>query len=169
MSTKFIKPTLRKNLSSFYMADSIKRVLVLKPEKPIESLSLQEIYMTKGFNWLPHYFLKLKDEKNGRLEMKATVENYAEELKDAELELVVGSPQMSYSQVMDPMTYDYITNTVPDNNDYRSRSGYMQANAVAMKVWKQMPDILAAVLQPKEKKWRYVYLQNRESDAPKSV
>ncbi|MBK7150015.1 MAG: hypothetical protein IPH78_14700 [Bacteroidetes bacterium] len=118
---------------SFYMADSIKRVLVLKPEKPIESLSLQEIYMTKGFNWLPHYFLKLKDEKNGRLEMKATVENYAEELKDAELELVVGSPQMSYSQVMDPMTYDYITNTVPDNNDYRSRSGYMQANAVAMK------------------------------------
>jgi hypothetical protein len=130
---KIYEADFKEEPATFYMADSIKRMLVLKPEKQAENVTLQEIYMTKGFNWLPSYFLKLKDEKNGRLEMKATIENYSEQLKDAELELVVGSPQMSYSNVMDPMTYDYITGTVPDNNDYRTRGGYMQANAMAMK------------------------------------
>ncbi len=112
--------------SAFYMADSIKRMIVLKPEKPAPQVSLQEIYMTSGINWLPSYYLKLKDDKTARLEMKATVENYTEELKDAETELVVGAPQMSYSGKMDPMTYDYLSMAA---GEFKASRNYMQSNA----------------------------------------
>ncbi len=116
--------------SSFYMADSVKRLMLLKPEKPTDNVSLQEIYMTGGINWLPSYYLRLKDDKNARLEMKATVENYAEELKDAETELVVGAPQMSFSGKMDPMTYDYLTVAGGNYEGGRMAKGYMQSNAM---------------------------------------
>jgi hypothetical protein len=113
--------------SPFYMADSIKRMMVLKAAQPAEAISLQEVYMTGGLNWIPSYFLKFKDEKNARLEMKATLENYAEELKDAETELVVGSPQMKYSGKLDPMTYDYLTVGYSDNSgNYAAK--YVQNN-----------------------------------------
>lgn len=118
--------------SAFYMADSVQRMILLKPEKAGDNISLQEVYMTGGINWLPSYYLKLKDDKNARLEMKATVENYAEPLKDAEMELVVGSPQMSKSGTPDPMTYDYLTVNAGNDNAYRG-GNYMQTNAVFYK------------------------------------
>ncbi len=115
--------------SAYYMADSIQRMIVLKPEKTTDNIALQEVYITGGVNWLPSYFFKLKDEKNARLEMKATVENYAEPLKDTEIELVVGSPQMTRSGTPDPMTYDYLTVGSDVGRSYQSNS-YMQSNAV---------------------------------------
>ena len=116
--------------SAYYIADSIKRMMVLKPDKSAENISLQQINMTGGINWIPSYYLKLKDDKTARLEMKATVENYAEDLSETETELVVGSPQITNSGKLDPMTYDYIT-VANYNNDYstmRTKS-YMQSNA----------------------------------------
>ena len=115
--------------SNYYMADSIKRMMVLKPEKPGNDISLQQIYMTSGINWIPSYFLRLKDDKSARLEMKATIENYAEDLSETEMELVVGSPQMIYSEKPDPMTYNYLT-VAGLVGDYNARN-YMQSNAPA--------------------------------------
>ncbi|MES2620481.1 MAG: hypothetical protein V4615_06485 [Bacteroidota bacterium] len=117
--------------TNFYMADSIKRMMVLKPEKAADNIALQEIYMTGGINWIPSYYLKLKDDKSARLEMKATVENYAEDLKDAETELVVGAPQMSYSGKMDPMTYDYLTVSGNVGRGGYAAKSYLQSNAMA--------------------------------------
>lgn len=125
--------TFNEDPAAFYMEDSIQKMLVLKPEKNADALQLQEVYMSRGFNWLPSYFLKLKDDKNARLEMKATLENYAEDLKDAEVELVVGAPQMAYSNVMDPMTYDYISSNQKDDINNYAKGGYMQSNAVAIR------------------------------------
>lgn len=112
---------------AYYMGDSIKRMIVLRPDKPADNMQLQEIYMTGGINWLPSYYLRLKDDKNARIEMKATVENEIEDLKDAEVELVVGAPQMKYSDKADPMTYDYLT---VDNIGAAAPRAYMQSNAM---------------------------------------
>ncbi|MFN8323132.1 MAG: hypothetical protein U0T74_10785 [Chitinophagales bacterium] len=114
--------------SDYYMADSVKRMLILKPEKVAETISMQETYMTSGINWIPSYYLKLKDDKNARLEMKATLENFCEELKDAETELVVGTPQMLYSNKPDPMTYDYLTADGSSDFGRQMSKGYMQRN-----------------------------------------
>ena len=126
---KIYQADFKEDPSDFYMADSVKRLMVLNPDKPTDNISLQEIYMTTGINWIPSYYLKLKDDKIARLEMKATLENYAEELKDAETELVVGAPQMSNNGKMDPMTYDYLTVTGNSPVGYAGKS-YMQSNAM---------------------------------------
>lgn len=114
--------------SAFYMADSVKRMLILKPEKAAENISMQETYMTSGINWIPSYYLKLKDDKTARLEMKATLENFTEDLKHAETELVVGAPQMLYSNKPDPMTYDYLTADGGIDFARQMTKGYMQRN-----------------------------------------
>ena len=108
-STDVYEVEFSEESNSFFMADSIQRSLVLNPQNTAENLSLQEIYMQTGVNWMPSYFLKLKDDKTARLEMKATIENFAEGINDAEAELIVGSPQMTNSGKPDPMTYDYQT------------------------------------------------------------
>jgi hypothetical protein len=125
--------------NNFYMADSVKRMLVLKPEKPADNISLQEIFMTGGVNWIPSYYLRLKDDKNARLEMKAVIENFAEDLRDTEVELVVGAPQMINSAKLDPMTYDYLTTGFFDNDNSRSRN-YTQSNAMATMAFKTEED-----------------------------
>lgn len=117
--------------SAFYMADSIKRMAVLKPEKAADNIALQQVHMTGGINWIPSYYLRLTSDKNARLEMKAVVENFAEDLKDAETELVVGAPQMIHSGQLDPITYDYISTNGLDNTIAFRAKNYMQLNAVA--------------------------------------
>ncbi len=114
--------------SAFYMADSIKRMAVLKPEKAADNINLQQVHMTGGINWIPSYYLRLTSDKAARLEMKAVVENFAEDLKDAETELVVGAPQMIHSGQLDPITYDYISsiNEVPVGS-YKLSNAAMQA------------------------------------------
>lgn len=115
--------------SAYYMGDTVKRMIVLRPDKPADNMQLQEIYMTGGINWLPSYYLRLKDDKNARIEMKAVLENQVEDLKDAEIELVVGAPQMKYSSQADPMTYDYITvgNSAMSPKAYRASNAAMQS------------------------------------------
>ncbi len=118
-STDVYEVEFSEESNSFFMADSIQRSLVLTPQTAAESISLEEIYMQTGVNWMPSYFLKLKDDKTARLEMKATIENFSEGINDAETELIVGSPQMTNSSKPDPITYDYQTmDAGPVSNEY---------------------------------------------------
>jgi hypothetical protein len=95
--------------NKMYFEDTIQRMTVLKPEKSVTELSLQELYIQYGVNWVPSYLLKLKDDKTARLEMKAVVENVVDDFTDAEAELVVGSPQLYFGQLRDAITYDYLS------------------------------------------------------------
>jgi hypothetical protein len=135
-STDVYEVEFSEESNSFFMSDSIQRSLVLTPQNSAENLSLQEIYMQTGVNWMPSYFLKLKDDKTARLEMKATIENFAEGINDAETELIVGSPQMTNSGKPDPMTYDYQTlgavsyggtNAYLYGNSFQAKAAYAPA------------------------------------------
>ncbi len=117
--------------NSEYISDSITRTATLKFEKNSESVAIQEYYLQQGMTWIPSYFLKLQNDKEARLEMKATIENYAENINDVETEVVVGSPQLYYGLLLDPISYDYMaqptsnTRTQFDRND-----NYMLSNAM---------------------------------------
>ncbi|MBS1617061.1 MAG: hypothetical protein JST76_00975 [Bacteroidetes bacterium] len=118
-----------------YLADSIQRSLVITPSNASGNMNLQEIYLQTGMNWMPSYFMILKDEKSARLEMKATIENFADPLSDAETELVVGAPQMTNSDKLDPMTYDYQTTNGISAVTYGGSGTYsnaMQAKSLAV-------------------------------------
>lgn len=106
-----------------YKEDSVRRMVLVRPEKNATEISLQELYMQAGVNWIPSYLLKLKDDRTARLEMKATIENSVDDVSEAETELVVGAPQMYFGQRRDPITYDYMT---VDVNNSRSDFGGQQ-------------------------------------------
>ena len=116
-----------------FQKDSISRVANLVLDKGGENVNIQEYYMQKGMTWIPSYFLKITNEKEARLEMKATIENYAEDMNNVETEVVVGSPQLYYGLMLDPVSYDYMTQpsgsyapVTRDRNDNYFLSNAMQ-------------------------------------------
>ncbi|MFM9839602.1 MAG: hypothetical protein ACKVOQ_15140 [Cyclobacteriaceae bacterium] len=115
--------------SSTYKEDSVRRMVLIHPEKSAAEISLQELYIQAGMNWIPSYLFSLKDDKTARLEMKATIENSVDDIKDAEAELVVGAPQMYFGQRRDPITYDYMT--VDVNNARSDYGGQVQAQMLS--------------------------------------
>lgn len=56
-----------------------------------------------GLGWIPSYEATLLDDKNLRLLGRATVANDLAELDKAEAELVTGSPNVRFSQYLDPL------------------------------------------------------------------
>ena len=66
-------------------------------------IPLREVYMQSGIQWIPSYNIKLIDEKNLQLELKAVIENYKEPITGADLTLTVGAPQFTYGTETDPL------------------------------------------------------------------
>lgn len=114
--------------SATYLADSVKKMVVIQPERNTATLALQEFYLRSAMNWIPSYFLKLKDEKIARLEMKALIENGGDAINNAETEVVVGAPQLAFGLSADPMTYDYVTGQNSTIN-YANAGGYTAKSA----------------------------------------
>ncbi len=122
-----------------YLQDSIARMTVLQATNAADKIALQEFYMQQGMNWIPSYFLKLKDDKNARLEMKAAIENFNEAINNAETELVVGAPNLHFGKKLDPMTYEYLT---VDNMNEGAGVNYGNARVQAKSMY--MMDAVAA-------------------------
>jgi hypothetical protein len=67
------------------------------------------VYMQSGIQWFPSYNIKMINDNELQLEMKALVENYSEDINDAELTLTVGNPQFFYNASIDPIATNYLT------------------------------------------------------------
>jgi hypothetical protein len=100
-------------------------------DKSIAEAPFNQVSMQTGLQWQPSYYIKLENDKDARLVMKATVENGTEVSYDKiDLDLVVGSPQLFFGTAADPIcdffappppplsyTWDYDGNE--DQQDYR--------------------------------------------------
>ena len=111
-----------RNLQGTFEADSVIKLAKLYTnasgsEAPVSVLSMQT-----GIKWYPSYYLKITDDKEAKLVMKATVENFALNADDAEADLVVGSPQMAYGTNLDPISQDYTQDPAPQPVYYRAMS-----------------------------------------------
>lgn len=85
------------------MEDSSARFAIITPVRPMNEMTLQEISLQGGMQWIPSYYMKLGDSKEAHLEMKALVENFSNEaIVNADAEVVVGVPQLYFSTVLDP-------------------------------------------------------------------
>lgn len=89
--------------------DSLARVAQLHFEKSSANADLKLMYMQAGIQWLPSYNIKIISPEELQLEMKATVENYSEEIEEAELTLTVGSPQFYFNKDEDPVATNYLS------------------------------------------------------------
>lgn len=102
--------TFEESPSDRVNSDSLCRLAKIKFDKNISNVDLKLIYMQNGIQWLPSYNLKVINEKELQLEMKAMVENYSESVENVDLTLTVGAPQFYFNNTEDPIGYDYLTN-----------------------------------------------------------
>lgn len=93
------------------------------PRTTVSTLGLE-----KGMAWVPSYLFRVINEKEARLEMKATIVNDGTELKQLPVDIVVGSPSMFYGMQMDPVVGDYLDDLL----DNRSDNGRIQFQALNM-------------------------------------
>jgi uncharacterized protein Veg len=89
--------------------DSLARNAQLYFEKSSANADIKLIYMQPGIQWLPAYNIKILSPEELQLEMKATVENYSEDIDEADLTLTVGSPQFAFNKDEDPVASNYLS------------------------------------------------------------
>ncbi|HYG52162.1 MAG TPA: DUF4139 domain-containing protein [Flavobacteriales bacterium] len=89
-------------------SDSLARVARIVFDKEKNSLPLKLSYMQSGMNWVPGYSIKMLDDSKLQLSMNALVENFSEDIKDAELTLTLGAANFKYGQQVDPLAQFYL-------------------------------------------------------------
>ncbi|MBU1720329.1 MAG: DUF4139 domain-containing protein, partial [Bacteroidetes bacterium] len=92
-----------------FTADSLVRLGVVNFTKKPDNQPLRMSYMQAGIQWVPSYCLKILTDKELQIEMNAIVENYAEDIKNADLTLTVGNPQFFFNRSLDPLAMDYLS------------------------------------------------------------
>ena len=96
--------------------------------------NLEATYLSKGFNWTPMYQLLLDGDNGGKLSLKASIKNDAENIKDAHLNLVVGSPNfLTTTQLSDLISeqFNVYNRSFQSNNNItfaNSISGFYESN-----------------------------------------
>lgn len=90
--------------------DSIVRKGHITFSKTSGSVPLRLSYMQTGIQWTPLYNIKILNDKELQLELKATVENYIEnDLNGVDLVLTVGSPNFYYGTQLDPIANNFMS------------------------------------------------------------
>jgi len=91
-------------------SDSLTRLAKLEFSKSLDNTTLKLVYMQTGIQWVPSYNVKIISDKELQLEMKALIENSAEEISNADVTLTVGNPQFYYGYTIDPIAQAAQTN-----------------------------------------------------------
>lgn len=87
-------------------------------DKSIAEAPFNQVSMQTGLQWQPSYYIKLENDKDAPLVMKATVENGTEVSYDKiDLDLVVGSPQLYFGTAADPIC-DFFAPPPPPTVNY---------------------------------------------------
>lgn len=89
--------------------DSLARVAKIFFDKEKSNTPIKITYMQTGMNWVPSYSIKMIDDSKLQLSMNALVENFSEDIKDAELTLTLGAANFKYGTQLDPITQAWVS------------------------------------------------------------
>lgn len=71
-----------------------------------KSLAVRLVYFTPGLRWVPTYRLDLKEGGKGMLALQAELVNELEDLRGANIDLVVGVPNFRFRDVSSPLSLE---------------------------------------------------------------
>lgn len=108
--TNVIDFTVEETPADKMQSDSLIRLAKLEFSKSLDNTTLKLVYMQTGIQWVPSYNVKIISDKELQLEMKALIENSAEEISNADVTLTVGNPQFFYGYTIDPIARETQTN-----------------------------------------------------------
>ncbi len=102
--------------------DSILPVAQVKLNKEVDNIMASTISLERGVQWFPSYLLTLVNDKEAKLEMKATIANGETAYMNMPVDIIIGNPEMFYGKTLDPACIDYLSESMVgsryDNNTY---------------------------------------------------
>lgn len=113
-----------------FKADSVGRVASINFSRESGNFPLKVSYMSTGMTWQPSYNIKIIDDRQLQIEMKALIDNFSEILDNTELVITVGAPQFKYGMQIDPAAQQGYSGTL---SHFPGRSGntYRYSNNAA--------------------------------------
>lgn len=120
-SSSILEFTIEGNVEEYLKTDSIGRVGKVYFNKDIDNTPVKISYMSTGITWTPSYNIKLIDDKNLQLELKALIDNNSENITNADMTITVGNPQFKYGQQIDPFALGYYTGITSAGNNYNAQ------------------------------------------------
>lgn len=113
-----------KSLTTF-KGDSITSIAKVSLTKSVENIMTSTISLEKGIQWYPSYLFTPINDKEARLEMKATIVNGNNDFLYTPVDIIIGNPEMFYGKQLDPVCTGYFNETVLDK---RYDNNFMQLN-----------------------------------------
>ncbi|MFT5722954.1 MAG: hypothetical protein ACI9JN_000059 [Bacteroidia bacterium] len=119
--------SIKGDLNQMVESKNVQTAISINFQKPKDKQTLESTYLSKGFNWTPMYQLNLNDETSGTLSLKASIKNNAEKIENAQVNLVVGSPNfLTTTQLSDLISFQFNV-----FNNFKNTNGLAFANNAA--------------------------------------
>jgi hypothetical protein len=113
-----------------FKINGVRGVTKVTLAQDVQRTTVSTLGLEKGMTWVPSYLFRVINEKEARLEMKATIVNDGDELKQLPVDLVVGNPSMFYGMQLDPICGDYLDELLDSDRSDNNKTSYQFANAL---------------------------------------
>ena len=116
-----------------FFNDDIVPIAKVKLNKEADNALVSTISLEKGVQWYPSYLFTVINDKEARLDMKATIANGETEYLNMPVDIIIGNPEMFYGQTLDPVCMQYLNQSLGsryDNNRFTNNS--LNVSNVAM-------------------------------------
>lgn len=117
------------NPSENITGDSTAYMARIEFNRNTKDTRIKLVYMQAGIQWFPSYNIKILNDKELQLELRALVENFAEIVKDAQLTLTVGDPNYKYGRTIEQFASPYLT-SIGGNIGFNPYSTYQWQNTL---------------------------------------
>jgi hypothetical protein len=119
----FDELALDANTGETYMTDSIAEIAKVTISRPVSTTNASTISLQKGIQWFPSYQLRIINDKEARLEMKATLVNNSDDYLNTPVDIIIGNPEMFFGDQIDPASMAYLSGQLMA----RSTGGFSQS------------------------------------------
>lgn len=102
-SSKIYDFMVEEGFAEQFTKDSLALIARIQMNRKTGKAPLKLSYMQTKMSWIPSYNIKLINDKQLQLELKAVIENFSEEINDAEVTVTVGNPNMKFGFKLDPI------------------------------------------------------------------
>lgn len=114
----FQQITLPGSAANTFMGDSLVAYTKISVDKPISNITAGTLALERGIDWYASYLVRILNDKEARIEMKATIVNRGETYLNTPVDIIIGSPEMFFGNTLDPSSVKYLMNDlVPVGND----------------------------------------------------
>ncbi len=105
----FDELALDANTGETFMTDSITEIAKVTLSKAVSSTTASTLSLQKGIQWFPSYQLRILNDKEARLEMKATLVNNSDDYLNTPVDIIIGNPEMFFGDQLDPACISYFS------------------------------------------------------------